>query len=314
MDKFFKYNSSEKNNDLGKFVPTQKDETYLPSEELQAAVNVAIALGQPLLITGEPGTGKTQLAFHIAKQFRLSEPLIFHAQTNSVKKDLFYHYDALRHFQYAQTPGRAELNEVEMETKEFIRYEALGQAIKIAKEQGKRSVVLIDEIDKAPRDLPNDLLFAIEKLEFAVTETPKKKEWKCPEDLPPIIIITSNLEKNLPDAFLRRVVFHHIKFPEDEQRLLEILQSKGSSIDKSLDLLPLVQYFLEIRNNRNLIKKPATAELIAWAMLLSKLKFNTTLLNDLSSMPEEDKKTLKITFSVLAKSREDLQKLEDHLG
>jgi MoxR-like ATPase len=308
------YKNTEVNQELPPFIPTQKDETYLPSEELQAAVNVALALGQPLLLTGEPGTGKTQLAFHIAKQFGLGEPLVFHAQTSSGKKDLFYHYDALGHFQYVQNQKNEALTIKVMERK-FIRYEALGEAIRLANDANKRSVVLIDEIDKSPRDLPNDLLYAIEKLQFEVPEIPSEsiKKWQCPDKLPPIIIITSNSEKNLPDAFLRRVVYHHIKFPEDEQRLLEILKSKGTSIDKKLDLQPLVAYFLGIRK-MNLGKKPATAELIAWAMLLSKLKFDTTLLSEPTKMSETYKKTLRITFAVLAKSREDLQKLEDQLN
>jgi MoxR-like ATPase len=308
------YKNTEDNQKLPAFIPTQKDETYLPSEELQAAVNVALALGQPLLITGEPGTGKTQLAFHIAKQFDLGDPLVFHAQTNSVKKDLFYHYDALGHFQYVQNQKNEALSDTEMENR-FIRYEALGEAIRLANEAEapKRSVVLIDEIDKSPRDLPNDLLFAIEKLKFEVPEIPSKRKWVCPTKLPPIIIITSNSEKNLPDAFLRRVVYHHIKFPEDEARLLEILQSKGTSINKKLDLMAIVNYFLDIRK-MSLSKKPATAELIAWAMLLSQLKFNTSKLSNPSKMSPSDKKTVKITFAVLAKSREDLQKLEDNLN
>jgi MoxR-like ATPase len=310
---FIQYKNTDKNHELAPFIPQKKDETYLPSEELQAAVNVAIALGQPLLITGEPGTGKTQLAFHIAKQFGLGEPLVFHAQTGSVKKDLFYHYDALGHFQYIQNPKNDHLSDTKMEGL-FIRYEALGEAIRVANdpEKPKRSVVLIDEIDKAPRDLPNDLLYAIEKLEFAVTETPNKKEWKCPETLPPIIIITSNSEKNLPDAFLRRVVYHHIKFPEEEGRLLEILASKGIALDKDLDVKALVQAFLAIRG-QGLGKKPATAELIAWAMLLSKPEFKDVSFSNEAEKDENTIKMLRMTLGVLAKSESDLKKIEDYL-
>jgi MoxR-like ATPase len=315
MDKFEQYKATDGN--LLPFVPFQKDDTYLPSEELQAAVNVALALGQPLLITGEPGTGKTQLAFHIAKQFGLGEPLIFHAQTNSIKKNLFYHYDALRHFQYAQTKDASELEAEEMEKREFIRYEALGMAIKIARGEiegveARRSVVLIDEIDKAPRDLPNDLLYAIEKLEFSVTETPQKLDLKCPETLPPIIIITSNSEKNLPDAFLRRVVYHHIKFPENKIRLEEILLSKKGGIAAHLNKKALIETFLGIRN-LGLNKKPATAELIAWAMLLSKDEFKAVSPKAKANTKIKTQKLLKMTLGILAKSESDLKKIEEYL-
>ncbi|MEM6699885.1 MAG: MoxR family ATPase, partial [Bacteroidota bacterium] len=178
---------------------------YTPSDALKSAVNVALALGQPLLVTGEPGTGKTQLAYHVAHFFGLGGPLIFNAQTTSVANNLFYNYDALGHFQYNQN-HREALSTEELE-KKFIHYNALGEAIR----RNKRMVVLIDEIDKAPRDLPNDLLFAIESLSFRVSEI--NKSFQASTTKRPIIIITSNSEKNLPDAFMRRVVYHHIKFP-----------------------------------------------------------------------------------------------------
>ncbi len=296
-------------------IPASEEEIYLPSPELAAAVNVALALGQPLLLTGEPGTGKTRLAYHIAQSFGLKGPFVFNAQTSSVKKDLFYTYDALGHFQWAQNPANDRLTSLkQLEDKYFIRYEALGKAIQLANEcegkaNGKRSVVLIDEIDKAPRDLPNDLLAAIEDLSFEVAEMPgdQSRQWKCPAHLRPVIIITSNSEKDLPAAFLRRVVYHHIKFP-DEKKLLEILQAKGLTGLKNNDLDALIQHFLDIRK-KGLGKNPATAELIAWANLLPKLQFPVQKLKDVSKLTEEAQKLLHISYGVLAKSKEDLERL-----
>lgn len=279
---------------------------YLPSDELVAAVNVALALGQPLLLTGEPGTGKTQLAYHVARQFKLDKPLVFNAQTSSSKKDLFYTYDALGHFRWAQKNESDAFDDIESR---FIRYEALGEAIRLARNDGKRSVVLIDEIDKAPRDLPNDLLAAIEELRFDVPEVPVKPklEYTCPPKLRPLIIITSNSEKNLPEAFLRRVVYHHIEFP-GTQKLLEILQAKGIALGKKDDPAAIVAHFEEIRG-KGLNKKPATAELVSWATLLPKIGFPTHKLNTPGQMTAPEKKLLQTSYAVLAKTEDDLKKL-----
>ncbi len=278
---------------------------YRPSKGLIDAVNVALALGQPLLLTGEPGTGKTRLADHVAYIFDLDKPLVFNAQTTSTAKDLFYKYDALGHFQYSQTGGKA-LSPKEIESK-FIQYHALGKAIK----EQKRYVVLIDEVDKAPRDLPNDILAALEDLKFTVTEIGKVHQ--SPSNIRPIIIMTSNSEKNLPDAFLRRVTYYHIPFP-DAVTLLEILKSKIDGFS-DLDLKTIIAHFEKIRSGRKLKlrKNPATAELIHWALLLNQLELDTSKLGDMSGLSAAEKEKLSLSYSVLAKTKEDLAALKGSL-
>ncbi len=276
---------------------------YVPSQRLIHAVNVALHLNQPLLLTGEPGTGKTQLAHHLAHFFKLEKPIVFNAQTTSTAKDLFYRYDAIGHFQYSQTKGAA-LTTDEIERK-YINYKGrLGQAIR----ENRRMVVLIDEIDKAPRDLPNDILAALEHLRFEVPEVDKKYE--ADRENLPVIIMTSNSEKNLPDAFLRRVVYYHIPFP-DGDTLLKILQSKTDGFAEP-QLKSVIQFFELIRNERKikLHKKPATAELLYWTALLKELDFDPMKLGERKQLEEAEKTKLHISYSVLAKTKADLKALE----
>ncbi len=273
---------------------------YIPSDALVDAVNVALSLGQPLLLTGEPGTGKTQLAFHIAHFFKLGSPLVFNAQTTSTASDLFYKYDALGHFQYNQN-NKDPLSIEEIESR-FIRYNALGEAIRTK----QRAVVLIDEIDKTPRDLPNDVLYAIEKLRFRVPEI--DKSYESEPNLRPIIILTSNSEKNLPDAFLRRVIYYHIPFPKGED-LLKILNSKTEGISAA-DLQKAIAHFENIREMK-LKKAPATAELIQWVLLLQNTKFPMSELS--GNFTGNNKEQLQKTYSVLAKNKEDLDNLKSSI-
>jgi len=283
---------------------------YIAEKGLRDAVNVALALGQPLLVTGEPGTGKTQLAYSLAYELDLSAPLVFQTKTTSTAKDLFYRYDALGHFHDAQF--RKEDSAIE----NYIAYEALGLAILLSlnpaeanphlpeprRDNGPvRSVVLIDEIDKAPRDLPNDVLNEIENMSFMVKET--GKTFSADQSYRPILVLTSNSEKNLPDAFLRRCVFYHISFPDGE-RLKEIVQSRlRFSSDFTPQMLDhAIHHFEEIREMA-LKKKPATAEFLAWTQILEKMQL------DVANLKPGEAEALAFSYSILAKSKEDKDSL-----
>lgn len=284
-------------------------ELYQPSPELADAVNVALRLGLPLLLTGEPGSGKTQLAEHLAWFFDLGKPLAFTAQTSSSANDLFYQYDALGHFQYSQN-SREALPPDDLERR-FIRYRGLGEAIRNAALAKTRSVVLIDEIDKAPRDLPNDVLDAMDKLRFYVAEVDK---WYAAEaQYRPVIILTSNSEKNLPDAFLRRVVYFHIEFP-DKARMLDIVGSKVSGLREE-ERAALIEHFYAIREDRGirLNKYPATAELLQWAAFLQEMGFRITALKNPDRLGEAERQALKSSYAILAKTREDLGALSKRI-
>jgi MoxR-like ATPase len=227
-------------------------ERYLASRPLATAVNTAIAAEQPLLIMGEPGTGKTRLAPSIAQQLGL-ELQEFHTRSEHQARDVLYAFDNMRRFYDAQIKSDrvVDLNS-------YVTYGALGRAIASGKEQ----VVLIDEIDKASRDFPNDLLDVIDRMRFTVAETGKLHETRAR----PIVVITSNSERELPEPFLRRCVFHHIQFP-DEEMLREILTTHfGSDLPAKLATTAL-RRFDELRR-QPLDKKPATGELLTWVRVL----------------------------------------------
>ncbi|MBI4908530.1 MAG: MoxR family ATPase [Acidobacteria bacterium] len=290
-------------------------EFYVAEKELADAVNVALTLGQPLLVTGEPGTGKTQLAASIAHELDLPAPLTFAAKTTSSAKDLFYRYDALAHFH--DSHFRTEPLSLEA----YINYEALGLAILLShspsavnsllpaayRDKGPtRTVVLVDEIDKAPRDFPNDVLNEIEHLTFTVRET--GKTFASSAGYRPILILTSNSEKNLPDAFLRRCLYYHISFPGPD-RLKEIVsrrlppgdQFTSEMLDNSL------RHFHEIRT-QPLAKKPATAECLAWLRVLQQMEL------DPANLKPGQMELLSLSYCVLAKTREDLTRLQRTLA
>jgi MoxR-like ATPase len=227
------------------------NEKYLASAQLATAVNTALAAEQPLLVMGESGTGKTKLAQSIADQLGL-ELVAFHTRSDHQAKDLLYHFDHIRRFYDAQVKGGVD------DLRTYVKFRALGEAI----EKQQRCVVLIDEIDKAPRDLPNDLLDIIESKRFTVDEMNKEHTTKEP----PIVVITSNNERQLPEPFLRRCVFHHIKFP-DKQQLARILQTHfGDRLSAGLAEVAIARF--EDLRARQLEKPPATSELIKWCWVL----------------------------------------------
>jgi MoxR-like ATPase len=287
---------------------------YLAEEGLRDAVNVALALGQPLLLTGEPGTGKTQLAASLAHELGLPAPFVFNTKSTSAARDLFYRYDALRHFHDAQFhAGQAA-------AESYVTYEALGLAILLAIEPGAaaavlpealrgrgptRSVVLIDEVDKAPRDLPNDVLNEIEEMAFTVPET--GAGFRAERRYRPILILTSNSEKTLPDAFLRRCVFYHLTFPSRE-RLIQIVRRRlGETARLSPGMVEeAVRHFEKIRE-LGLRKRPSTAEFLAWLRVLDRLGI------DLADPKPGQREAIAFSYSILAKSQEDLKYLREQL-
>lgn len=297
---------------------------YIADSGLENAVNVALTLNQPLLLTGEPGSGKTQLAHSVAYQLGLGTPrgtpLIFNAKTTSTARDLFYHYDALRYF---QSPKSADAGAAGREVEDFIEYQALGLAIlrTLNVEQSERhkplparvrqmlpakpvrSVVLIDEVDKAPRDLPNDILNEIETMSFLLPET--GQFFQARAGFQPVVILTSNSEKNLPDAFLRRCVYYHIEFPGNA-KLAEIVRSRiGPSVGSEFNVAKAVALFDRLRTVDDLKKKPATAELIQWVRLLIRRNIQPTL--------EDGGAAIATTLPALAKTQSDAEAMRGEI-
>ncbi len=237
-------------------------EGYIADEALADAVNTAICVGQPLLVTGEAGCGKTTLAGAVAHKLGLGPPLRFFTRSTSRAQDLLYTFDAVRRFHDIQ----ARQDERARDPMSYIQWGPLGRAIV---EDAKR-VVLIDEIDKAPRDFPNDLLRELDKMEFEVPELDGEARHKRAKRRP-IVIITSNVERQLPAPFLRRCVFHEIAFP-DGDRLKEIVElhlrrRPGLALDRAL-LDAAVSTFEELRRLKGWVKKPGTGELLSWVYAL----------------------------------------------
>ncbi|MBX5484518.1 MAG: MoxR family ATPase [Myxococcaceae bacterium] len=223
-------------------------DTYLVNDALQAAVNCALALERPLLVKGEPGTGKTLLAEAVAKDLGL--PLLtWHVKSTTRAQDGLYVYDTVQRL-YDSRFGDGDVKDIQR----YIKLGPLGQAFA----SPQRTVLLIDEVDKADIEFPNDLLHELDRMRFRINET--GQEIVATER--PVVIITSNNEKELPDAFLRRCVFHFIDFP-DPELMARIVRVHHPNLDEAL-AKQAIEIFYELRSLTRLRKRPSTSELIDW--------------------------------------------------
>ncbi len=307
--------------------PCRHFDHYVAPEEAVAAVNTALQLGKPLLVAGEPGVGKTELAMWCAERLGLfdgAEPelLRFDVKSTSKGSDLIYRYDAISHFREAAAGQRTE---------DYIELEPLGQAIALAcepddlpqnsglrslvkdyledKEQPRLSVVLIDEIDKAPRDVPNDLLRALDEMAFRIDELGPDAVIRCTSLRRPFVIVTTNDERSLPDAFLRRCCYLHIEFPAREQlekivRLrLGLDWAKGSLANDAFNLVEA------LRNPHKPRKAPGTAELIDFLLML-----HAEGLDPDSRLTASTKRLAGVVFGKDKRDHEPIAKAYAHLG
>ena len=260
---------------------------YIATDELILAVNSSITIERPLLIKGEPGTGKTQLAEELAKHLD-TEIISWHVKSSSKAQHGLYEYDTVSRLRDSQF-GEEKVKDIS----NYIKKGPLWCAF----EAKKKVVLLIDEIDKADLEFPNDLLLELDKMEFYVYELQKKIQ----SQNRPIVIITSNNEKELPDAFLRRCFFHYIKFP-DENTLKKIIEVHFPKI-KSKMVNSALQKFFDVRNTPGLKKKPSTSELIDWLQLLLSDDIDPSSLND-------EKNALPSLYGALLKNEQDVEMFE----
>ncbi len=264
-------------------------DSYVATEDLMVAVNAAITLERPLLVKGEPGTGKTILAHEIAKS--LGAPLIeWHVKSTTKAQQGLYEYDAVSRLRDSQL-GDEKVHDI----RNYIRPGKMWEAFTAP----ERPVLLIDEIDKADIEFPNDLLLELDRMEFHVYETGERVEAR----VRPIVVITSNNEKELPDAFLRRCFFHYIAFP-DTDTMTEIVQVHFPDIQKNL-VRNALKAFFEVRDVPGMRKKPSTSELLDWIKLLMAEDI------PLEALRSENRKDLiPPLYGALIKNEQDVQLFE----
>ena len=269
-----------------RFTGTQ---SYIATDDLKIAVNAAIVLERPLLIKGEPGTGKTVLAEEIARG--LNAPLItWHIKSTTRAQHGLYEYDAVSRLRDSQL-GDPKVSDI----KNYIKPGRVWQAFT----QNQRPVLLIDEIDKADIEFPNDLLLELDRMEFHVHETGETIQ----AQKRPIVIITSNNEKELPDAFLRRCFFHYIRFP-DAATMSAIVEVHFPGIKQRL-VAEALRVFFEVRDAPGLKKKPSTSELLDWLKLLLNEDFTPEMLRE-----RDPKKLIPPMHGALLKNEQDVHLFE----
>ncbi len=253
---------------------------YVASEQLLASVNVAIALQKPLLVKGEPGTGKTMLAQAVARSLN-KRLIIWNIKSTTKAQDGLYLYDTIQRLYDGQF-GEEGVDDIAR----YIKLGKLGEAF----EAEEQVILLIDEIDKADLEFPNDLLWELDQMEFYIHETKRTVKAKHR----PIVIITSNAEKELPDAFLRRCIFHYIDFP-DQTLMEEIVRTHYPNVEEKL-LKDAMEVFYWIRSMKDIRKKPSTSELIDWINALQ-----------IGGIPTDQLKKELPFIGVVVKKNEDLE-------
>ena len=258
---------------------------YVASRELMDGVNVAIALQKPLLIKGEPGTGKTMLAEAVAKSLG-KKLIICNIKSTTKAQDGLYMYDTIQRLYDGQF-GEEGVDDIAR----YIKLGKLGEAF----DSEEQVVLLIDEIDKADLEFPNDLLWELDQMEFYIHETKRTVKAKHR----PIVIITSNAEKELPDAFLRRCIFHYIDFP-DKELMEEIVKTHYPDVEENL-MKQAMEIFYDIRAMRDIRKKPSTSELIDWINALQ-----------IGGIPADVLRAKMPFLGVVVKKDEDLETVRQH--
>lgn len=267
----------------------QGTDQYIATDDLKMAVNAAITLEKPLLIKGEPGTGKTMLAEQVSESLGL-RLIQWHIKSTTKAAQGLYEYDAVSRLRDSQL-GDGKVHDI----KNYIKKGKLWEAF----ESDEQVVLLIDEIDKADIEFPNDLLLELDKMEFYVYETQER----VVANKRPIIIITSNNEKELPDAFLRRCFFHYISFP-GEDTMKDIVEVHHPKIKQDL-LKDAMEIFFDVRSIPGLKKKPSTSELIDWLKLLLADDIPEDILQN-----RDTKSAIPPLYGALLKNEQDVQLLE----